>query len=344
MRRYAKPLFFAFGTAPLLLAFTQATTQQTPPTAEQVFKDIQVFKGVPASDLIPSMEFMSASLKWECANCHDPKDYSAPSGGKDAARHMILMQREINEKNFGGRLEVTCNTCHGGKERPDATPLPNNLTLRHPRFEGGPRPAEIIAKHIAEIGALKSPLVRTGTLTAPDDQTHKVESKPVVLIQANGGKFSLVSGDRKIISNGTDSWYDGQQLFEEPAFVFNRMGRSWREDAAFTGLERTTIAGKETVNKSDATVVKSPRPATSSTEDLYFDNKSGLLVRLVNARKSTLGTVVSSIDYTDYKMVDGIQVPMKVTLTFAGGEQWVMDFKESKLDPSVKDDTFTVAK
>ena len=60
-------------------------------------------------------------------------------------------------------------------------------------------------------------------------------------------------------------------------------------------------------------------------------------------KRSSLGTVVSSIDYSNYKTVNGMKVPMKVVVTFAGNSQkWVMDFKSAKVDPSVADTAFKV--
>jgi len=47
----------------------QAPTQQTK-TAEQVYKNIQIFKGLPASELEPTMAFISGSLGVKCSHCH----------------------------------------------------------------------------------------------------------------------------------------------------------------------------------------------------------------------------------------------------------------------------------
>src|SRR5262249_18839334 len=99
-RTTSRLLLPALCATPFLFAFVQQTPDKQEPTCEQVFKNIQVFKGVPANDLIPSMEFMAASLKYECTDCHDAKDYSADTRTKETARHMILMQRDINSKNF----------------------------------------------------------------------------------------------------------------------------------------------------------------------------------------------------------------------------------------------------
>ena len=38
------------------------------------------------------------------------------------ARKMITMTHEINEKNFAGKMEVRCYTCHKGSEHPVSEP------------------------------------------------------------------------------------------------------------------------------------------------------------------------------------------------------------------------------
>src|SRR5205085_2658607 len=41
---------------------------------------------------------------------------------KQAARRMVLMTKQINDANFGGRQVVTCYSCHRGLARPKVTP------------------------------------------------------------------------------------------------------------------------------------------------------------------------------------------------------------------------------
>ena len=97
----------------------------TPPAdlpVEQTKKNIKVLQGMPSSQLIPVMAFMANSLGVTCAHCH-VKDYdSDEKPAKDAARKMIALQRSINEQHYGGKLVVTCNTCHAGHVLTDATP------------------------------------------------------------------------------------------------------------------------------------------------------------------------------------------------------------------------------
>jgi len=83
--------------------------------AEQVFKNIQVLKGTPAYQVVPSMQFIGAALGVECEFCHVrgalDKDDKKP---KQTARQMIQMQMAINRDNFKGEREVTCFSCHRG--------------------------------------------------------------------------------------------------------------------------------------------------------------------------------------------------------------------------------------
>lgn len=328
------------GLAPIIVVSAQQAAPAQAPTAEQVFKNIQVFKGVPASELIPAMEFMAASLKYQCSDCHDPKDYSAETRTKDTARKMVLMQRDINAKNFNNRNEVTCMSCHNGQEHPAGAPIPRGISLRHERIENAPKPDDLFAKHVSAIGKPALATTRTGRLTAPNDMTHKVESSPLEFIQATGGKFRLLSGDRKVVSNGKQVWYGTMEMTDEPAAIFGRIGRPWNGDEAFAGLERTTVSGKDTIAKTAVFVVRGSRPATNSTEELWFDAKSGLLLRLVNIRRSPLGSVISVLDYSNYKSYGAAKVPMRVVATFAGDEQWVIEFKSAKAADRVDESVF----
>ncbi|MBV6457850.1 MAG: hypothetical protein HONBIEJF_00970 [Fimbriimonadaceae bacterium] len=337
MRRIAARFaFFGFAVTPFVVAIGQTQEQK----AEQAFKDIQVFKGMPASDIIPAMQFMAASMNYKCTDCHVPNDYAAPHKNKTEARKMVILQRDINKNHFDNRLEVTCMTCHHKKEHPDAIPMPANIRRRHQEMESPVFPEELVDAHVKESGKLTAAIVRTGTLTAPNETTHKIETVPLELIQAPGGKYRIVAGDRKIASDGKSAWYGEYPLMDEPMAIFGRIGRTWVGDADFKGLTALTVLGKEAIGTSETIVVQGYRQATTSAEELYFDTKSNRLVRLVNFRKSSLGTVVSAIDFSNYKPVGEASVPMKVVFTSAEGDQWVMEFKTAKVDPSVKESAF----
>src|SRR5258706_6861187 len=117
----------------------QAAQPDRPPMGEEVFKNIQVLKGVPVDQFMGTMGFFSSSLGLNCTDCHSDESggnwqkYADDTPLKRTARRMITMMQAINNDNFGGRQMVTCNTCHRGTSNPNvmpsltqlyATPLP----------------------------------------------------------------------------------------------------------------------------------------------------------------------------------------------------------------------------
>lgn len=344
VRRIVHLATLAVGLVPIVVFSAPQTGPQVPegPKAEEVYKDIQVFKGVPASDIIPAMEFMAASMKMRCTGCHDAKDYAAPNKNKATSRKMVLMQREINEKNFEGKLEVTCNSCHNGMEHPAGVPIPTGLNMRHVRTDSAPKAEELFKKYQDAIGSNPSSLLRTGTLTAPNEETHDAETKPAELIQTADGKFRFVADTRKFGSNGTQVWYGAYPMTDEPAAIFGRMGRAYRGEQAFAGLERVSTAGRDKIGQTTVWVVRGARAATQSTEEMWFDANTGYLLRLVNIRRSSIGTVLSYFDYEDYKKSGSATVPMKITATFPGGDKWTMEFVSAKEGAPVTDSMFAV--
>src|SRR6202035_4968386 len=117
-----------------------------PKKAEEQFKNIEVLKGIPADQLIPGMQFITASLGVECEFCHVQgafdKDDKKP---KQTARKMMEMMFAINKDNFDGHREVTCYSCHRGSAHPQAIPAvtAEEAPGAGPKEAmGEPRPAE----------------------------------------------------------------------------------------------------------------------------------------------------------------------------------------------------------
>src|SRR3954447_18310431 len=97
-----------------------ANAQTKPPMAEDVFKNIQVLRGIPVDEFMNTMGFFAASLSLNCTSCHglqsagDVARFADDTPLKQTARRMILMVRGINQANFSGGPKVTCYTCHRG--------------------------------------------------------------------------------------------------------------------------------------------------------------------------------------------------------------------------------------
>ncbi|HMD85581.1 MAG TPA: c-type cytochrome [Terriglobia bacterium] len=94
---------------------------QPPKLAEEVYKNIQIFKGMPAPELLNAMRSFTRSLGVQCDFCHVMGAFDKDDKPeKPTAREMILMARQINKDNFGGHMRVTCWTCHRGSTEPES--------------------------------------------------------------------------------------------------------------------------------------------------------------------------------------------------------------------------------
>jgi photosynthetic reaction center cytochrome c subunit len=52
---------------------------------------------------------------------------------------------------------------------------------------------------------------------------------------------------------------------------------------------------------------------------LYFDEQSGLLLRILRYGETALGRLPTEIDYADYRDVSGVKIPFRWTLARPSG-------------------------
>src|SRR5271170_2038722 len=137
----------------ILAARAQSNAPQAAPKlAEEEYKNTQALKGVPADQIFPSMQFITASLGVECDYCHVREGQKMVFDKDDkktkvTARKMMQMMFAINKENFEGHREVTCYSCHRGNAHPVATP---EVMTEEPKMAmGAPVKAEGEAKESA---------------------------------------------------------------------------------------------------------------------------------------------------------------------------------------------------
>jgi hypothetical protein len=88
-------------------------------TSGEHFKNVQVLKDLPGSEMTPLMGRFQAALGAGCTHCHNQSAYdSDEKESKKTARRMISMTLDLNRREFQGRSVITCNTCHRGKPVP----------------------------------------------------------------------------------------------------------------------------------------------------------------------------------------------------------------------------------
>jgi zinc protease len=79
---------------------------------------------------------------------------------------------------------------------------------------------------------------------------------------------------------------------------------------------KMAVTGVERVDEHDTYAVECTR-AQGSPDKMYFDMKTGLLVRSVNQRYTTDGVTEFTADVNDYTEVDGVKLPYTVRQTGA---------------------------
>jgi len=306
-----------------------------PKTAEQQFKNVQVLKGIPADQLIPSMQFITVSLGVECDFCHvehamDKDDKKT----KLAARKMITMVLALNQAHFNGELEVTCYTCHRGAPHPVGTPLLSAEPVARPEHvhddedeshAGLPTPDLVLDKYLAAVGGAEAvnkikTRVQKGRIDAAGTQypvevysevpekrvsiTHPSSGDSVTAFNGEVGWLSLPYGFHRMTSAEAEAARIDAQL-HFPV----RLRELYKEFHVRPGEE---IGGRQTV-------LVSAKAMGKPDLRLYFDQENGFLLRLIRYADTPLGRNPTQIDYADFRIADGVKIPYKWTLMRPGG-------------------------
>lgn len=309
------------------------------PTAAQKFKNIQVLKTIPADQLIPTMQFIGASLGVECDFCHVEremdKDDKKP---KKIAREMMTMTFALNQDNFKGEREVSCNTCHRGSIHPQAIPAimadagkPKGAESEH---EPDTLPASlpsanpVLDKYLQALGGKAaldkvSTLVEKGNAVIGEGRKLPIE----VFAKSPDQRVSVMrtpNGDSITAYNGHEGWlaFPGRPLREMSAsddYAAKLDATAFfpaHLTAAFDDLKLEPRP--ETIADRPATVVlgltKGQPPAR-----LYFDQQSGLLIRMLHYTDTALGLNPTQVDFADYRDVGGVKTPFRWTIARPSG-------------------------
>jgi photosynthetic reaction center cytochrome c subunit len=319
-----------------------AQTPAAPKLAEQQFKNIKVLNGIPAEQVIPAMQFISASLGVECNYCHVPKDHVAgldfekdDKKPKLVARKMIQMMFAINKDNFDGKREVTCYSCHRGAADPIGTPLVATEEL--PADAGAekkpsaapavlPTADQLFDKYLAASGGTEAvqkiaSRVEKGTLTAFGGQHFPVD----IYAKAPDKRLSVMhipGGDSITAFDGHSGWLS---VPGRPPHIMNadeNAGASIDADLHLpvdvkTMSQKWTVKPGEKIDGHDTTLVIG-QGESGPRLGLYFDTQAGLLLRLIRYNETPLGHLPTQIDYSDYRDADGVKAPYRWTLARPG--------------------------
>lgn len=346
---------FVGGSAFVFTQKSQMQTNQTAKTqvktAAEVYKNIQVFKDLPADQLIKTMEIMSSSLGVNCNFCHVQNDFAKDDKEEKAtAREMISMTIGINKNNFGGRTEVSCATCHGGKPHPASMiPLGENLFQRpnNQSKETLPTIEQVLSKYVAALGGadalgkVKSRTIkatRTVNNTAPIAEEVYEKSPNKLLVVTAFPQMSVTTG-----YNGAEDWTFGgggeTTVHEDELEQFKRDAEFMFEPTKLKDIyKEMTVAGIDKIGDKEVYVVRAATQ-TGGRERLYFDKQTGLLARRLSVSTTPIGAFPFQIDYSDYKAVDGVQLPYTMRWSIPG-RSWTRKVTEVKQNTVIDDAKF----
>src|SRR3989475_311785 len=325
----------------------QEPSGQRPPMAEEIFKNVQILKGIPVDQFMGTMGFFSASLGLNCTDCHVDKSggdwarYADDNARKQTARRMMLMVNAINQMNFGGRQVVTCNTCHRGNSRPNVMPSLDLLYSSPPPDEPGdpiqqaagqPAADQILDKYLQALGgpqrlAALTSFTAKGNYIAYDD----ADKSPLEMYARAPGQHTIISHSR----SGDTTWtFDGRSAWiaapatDKPVPLLAVTGQDLDgvklESEVFfparikQALTNWRVGIPTLINDREVHVVQGTT-ANGGTATLCFDLETGLLTRLVRVSSSLVGRVVTRVDYSDYREVAGVKIPFKWTVTWLDG-------------------------
>jgi len=336
---------------------SQSNSAQKPVMAEDVLKNVQVLRGIPLDEFMGTMGFFAAALSLNCTDCHvgaalgSWERYADDTPRKQTTRKMILMVRMINQASFGGKRQVTCYTCHRSSDRPKVTPSlaeqygtpppddPDEIeSPAQPLAPGAPSADQILDRYLQALGGVQrlanfTSFVAKGTYSGYDTSDAKVPVE--VYAKAPGQRTTIAHvpvGDGGTTKDSTSS-FDGRAGWIStpntlvPMLVLtggNLDGVKVDAELSFPGRIKQALSSwragfpEVIIDDHDVQVIQGTT-AGKSLVKLYFDKKSGLLMRQVRYAETVVGLNPTQVDYSDYRDVSGVKLPFRWTVTWTDG-------------------------
>jgi outer membrane lipoprotein-sorting protein len=334
-------------------AFCQTPQQEKPALVEDVFKNVQVMKGIPVNQFMDTMGFFSAALGLNCTGCHvaeslqDWAKFAEDIPRKRMARNMIRMVDSINKTQFGGRRMLTCWSCHRGNPGPEVIPSlaqqytvppedPNAIEIT-PDGPKEPTADQILDKYIQALGGAQrlaglTSFAARGTIEGYDTYHMKV---PVEIYAKAPDRRTMVShtqnGDSAVVFDGRAGWL---AAVNNPLRLLSMMPGAELDGAKLDAILCFPGGIKQALNNwsvgfaitsiddKDVNIVQGTG-AGNTRFKLYFETKTGLLARQVRYADTPVGMVPTQVDYGDYREVAGVKMPFKFVITWTNGQSTI---------------------
>jgi hypothetical protein len=323
-------------------------------TAEQVYRNVQALKGVPASQLQQVMALFTGSLGVKCSYCHTNPFDKDDKPAKQTARRMIQMVFDLNRENFGGKEAITCYTCHRGQPKPDTVLVLGKNPWQAPQGADAkletsmPTVDQILDRYVRAIGGRESLAKMTTRISrgsrigadgvlVPEEVYQKAPDKLLVIT-----RYPEIALSVRL--NGHGGW--AGEKGKENEITGEELAELEREATFYKELSLKGLysiikaAGKVSVAEKEAYVIEAISRSGNS-EWLYFDTQTGLLVRRYRESKTVLGPFPLQTDFDDYQVVDGVKLPLTIRWSMPG-RVWGRRIAEVKHNVSIEDEQFSL--
>ncbi len=341
-----------------------AVAQTQEKTAAQTFKNIKVFKDLPASQLLGVMNFMAGSLGVSCNHCHVPNQFSKDDKpAKQIAREHIEMMRAVNDANFGGKTIVNCATCHRGETRPASVlslaknPSPSEIEV--PSSQSLPTVDQILDKYIHAVGGRKKiETLKTLTITGTREMRNGMDASQVEQMETYRKSTGKLLMNFKAGENSSSQAFDGatgwRKFNGRVSAISGADLLGAKRDADFykdiyfkEQYPKLSVVGLQKINGRDAFVIEATfaetHPARAmfgiQNEKLYFDTQSRLLIRRSMEYRTALGGLPEVTDYADYRKIKGVLFPFTIRLS-RPPLTVTQKFSEIKINAPIEDKLF----
>lgn len=363
MTTTSKSVFLCIATCTLAVAVARGQAPRDTRPAEQVFKNVQTLKGIPADEFMSTMGFFSASLGISCIDCHgaesggDWAKYADDTDRKRRTRGMIAMANLMNKNFFGGQRVLTCYTCHRGSTTPETTPdltqFYATLRYREPDklvnpFPGAPDAEQVLDKYIQAIGGAQKLAGLTSLAAKGTFQTYGIPTKYRLEMFAKAPAqrtvivHDLAGGDNIDTFDGREAWVVAPALLT-PLPLEERTGGEVdgvKLTAALTFpgqikqlLHQWRVGPPAVIDDRDMTLVQGTMNGKFPV-NLYFDDESSLLTRTVAFADSPVGLAPMQVDYGDYRDIAGVKLPFKLVITWLDGRS-IIQLTDAQLNVPV---------
>ncbi len=342
----------------------QKASAQAQPMAEEVYSDVQVLKGIPVDEFNDTMGMFASALLLDCVGCHSPaitydtEAFAIPTPRIQRARQMVIMMNTINRTYFGGEQRVTCFTCHNGDYFPGQAP---SLRLQYSELLDDPQPLrffaalyapsaeEVFERYIQALGGAErlatiSSITGSGTYVGFDTAGAVV---PMEFYAARPNKRTIVAhgllSDLIWAYDGTNGW---KYQPDTPVPLLSLTGTSLTgagidSMASFPAQIQEAFSewqvGYGDIGDDQVEILRGANPGEHPV-DLYIDD-AGMLRRLLRWTDTGAGPVPVRMDFSDYREVDGVQMPFHVVLTWTNGQS-TLQFDELEANAAIDDARF----